>query len=191
MTGFLAWWERRGVWVTGAIGVVALLSLVLNLVLLSGWLGFRSDVDRLSPTVEAALIDSVADIAALRESTLTFEVDINESVPISATIPLDRTFQVPIVTSFPITETFLVDVVVPGPFGIEIPFQAAVPVDMDVPIDVVVPVQISDDIPVDLDLPVELRLPVQVDVEGTDLAPLLATLETRLGEIARIVAEFG
>ncbi|MBT8197937.1 MAG: hypothetical protein KJO84_05485 [Acidimicrobiia bacterium] len=185
------WWEEYGARVTIAIGVVAGLSLILNLVVLAGWLGFRSDVNRLSPSVESALNESVADIASLRESTLTFEVDIDESLPISATIPLNRTFQVPIVTSFPITETFLVDVVVPGPFGIEIPFQAEVPVDMDVPIDVVVPVQIADDIPIDLDLPVELRLPVTVDVSGTDLGPLLQTLETRLAEIARIVAELG
>ena len=185
------WWERYGSRVTIGIGVVAGVSLVLNLVLLSGWLGFRSDVDRLTPSVEAALNESVADIASLRGSSLTFEVDIDESLPISATIPLDRTFQVPIVTSFPISETFLVDVVVPGPFGIEIPFQAEVPVDMDVPIDVVVPVQIADDIPIDLDLPVELRLPVTVDVGGTDLAPLLETLERRLAEIAAIVGELG
>ncbi|NNF69288.1 MAG: hypothetical protein HKN01_05915 [Acidimicrobiia bacterium] len=191
MTRFDDWWGGNGRWATIAIGVVAVVSLVLNLVLLAGWLGFRSDVERLTPAVEAALAESVADIGALRESTLTFEVDIDESLPISANIPFDRTFQVPIVTSFPISETFLVDVVVPGPFGIEIPFQAEVPVDMDVPIDVIVPVSISDDIPIDLDLPVEFRLPVEVDVAGTGLAPLLETLETRLAEIARIVGELG
>lgn len=189
MTPLVRLWRRHGAQATVVIGIVAVVSLVANLVLLVGWLDFRNDVERLTPEVETALRESIQEIEALRDSTVTFEVAIDESLPVAASLPIDRTFQVPIVTSFPLRDTFLVDVTVPGPFGIEIPFQAEVPVDMEIPIDVVVPIRIQEDIPLDLDLPVELRLPVSVDLSTTDLAPLLETLEDRLGTIADIVSD--
>lgn len=96
----------------------------------------------------------------------TFVVPISATIPVSASVPFSETIDVPINTVIPINATVSVPVPVLGNIPIPIPIVTSIPVNLDVkvPISRTIPVQL--DIPVDLtiEVPVESEVPVQTDV---------------------------
>ncbi|MDJ0497097.1 MAG: MFS transporter, partial [Acidimicrobiia bacterium] len=66
---------------------------------------FQEQLSGLGPTLDSALGEAVTGIDSFRTSQIRFDVTINETVPVSAQVVLDRTLNVPISTTLPIDET--------------------------------------------------------------------------------------
>lgn len=96
----------------------------------------------------------------------TFVVPISATIPVSASVPFSETIDVPIDTTIPINARVSVPLPALGNILIPIPIVTAIPVNLDVqvPISRSIPVQL--DIPVNLtvEVPVESEVPVQSDV---------------------------
>jgi len=153
--------------------------------------GFQDQLAALAPAVAAGLDDAVTGLATFRTSTIEFDVDIDETVAIDTVIELNRTIEVPIDTTIPINETFDTRITVDGPFGIDIPLNITVPIAVDVPINLMVSIPVDESIPISTQVPVQVSVPIAIDVAGTELAELAASLEAGLLSFQQVIAGLG
>jgi len=153
--------------------------------------GFQEDLGELVPTIDAALGEAVVGIDEFANSTITFNVSINETVPIDAEVVLDRTVQVPIQTTIPIDEEFDTTITINGPFGIDIPLDITVPIKLDLPIDLDVAIPINETVPVNTEVPVNLDVPISIDISETELAALAEALAQGLESFREMASELG
>jgi hypothetical protein len=151
----------------------------------------QSSLSSLGPEVRAELDAATAELAAFRESTLAFAVDINERIPIETNIPLQRTLQVPIDTSIPINETVNTTIVVDGPFGLDIPVGVTVPIDLEFPVQLDVPIPIDETVSVSTEVVVDLSVPIAFDVADTDLILLVDGLQSMVDAVTEVVDQLG
>jgi hypothetical protein len=96
----------------------------------------------------------------------TFMVPISATIPVSASVPFSDTIDVPINTVIPINARVSVPLPALGNIPIPIPIVTSIPVNLNVqvPISRSIPVQL--DIPVDLmiEVPVQSQVPVRSDI---------------------------
>jgi len=151
----------------------------------------QSQLGELAPSVTAGLDEAVAGLIEFESSTITFNVPINETIPINTEVVLDRTLQVPISTLLPINETIDTTIVIQGPFGIDIPLDITVPIILDLPIDLDVAIPINETVPINASIPVNLSVPIEVQVEGSELATLASSLRQGLISLRDVLAGLG
>ena len=151
----------------------------------------QGQLAELAPTVQAGLDEAVAGLIEFETSTILFNVPINETIPISTEVVLARTLDVPINTILPIDETIDTTIQVNGPFGIDVPLDITVPIVLDLPIDLVVAIPINETVPIDTSIPVNLTVPIEVEVQGTELANLAASLRQGLLSLQEVLTGLG
>jgi EmrB/QacA subfamily drug resistance transporter len=151
----------------------------------------QGQLAELAPTVQAGLDEAVAGLIEFETSTILFDVPIDEEIAISTEVVLDRTLDVPINTILPIDETFDTTVQVNGPFGIDIPLDITVPIALDLPIDLNVAIPINETVPIETFVPVNLTVPIEVQVRGTELAALAASLRQGLLSLQEVLTGLG
>lgn len=165
-------WHYRLLW------LVALASLALNLALFAGIYSFRQraqqevrNASRLLNTVEIenfelpVEVDETLPISLTVPFSDTFQAPISATVPISAAIPFTDNIEVPINTVIPINTQVQVPIPVIGNVVVPIPIVTNIPVSLtvDVPISRTIPVQL--DIPVNLDVEVPVESEVKIETE--------------------------
>ncbi|MDJ0924009.1 MAG: MFS transporter [Acidimicrobiia bacterium] len=149
---------------------------------------FQQQLGSLGPTLDSALSEAVVGIETFRTSQITFDVAINETVPIDTQVVLDRTLDVPIQTTLPIDETIDTTITVNGPFGIDIPLDITVPIQLDLPIDLDVAIPVNETIPIQTEVPVNLDVPIVIDIAETELAALAEALQQGLESFRQMAA---
>ena len=98
-------------------------------------------------------------VAALRGSTIDYTVRLDQSLPVSFTVPLSATLIVPINADLPIDTEFTLSLRTGfGDFPVTLPVKATVPVRMEQQVPVRMSVPVSASVPVALDVPVHLAL---------------------------------
>jgi MFS family permease len=152
---------------------------------------FQQQLSDLGPTLDSTLGEAVNGIDSFRTSQIRFDVAINETVPISAEVVLDRTLTVPISTTLPINETLDTTIMVNGPFGIDIPLDITVPIQLELPIDLEVAIPVNETIPIDTEVPVNLDVPIVIDIAETELAQLAEALQQGLESFRTIASGLG
>lgn len=153
--------------------------------------GFQTKLSELAPNVSAGLDEAITGLESFGNSTVEFNVPIDENVKFATDVVIDRDIEVPIKTTLPINESFDTTIKVAGPFGIDIPLNVTVPVDIDVPIDIRVTVPIHETIPIDANVPVKFDVPISVDVSATQLAELSKALAAGLRSFKEVLAGLG
>ena len=163
-------WHYRVLW------IIAIISLVFNILLVVGLFSARSAARQ--QVTEAA--DSLADI---QFESFDLPINVNETLPISLTVPFSDTFVVPVSQTVPVSLMVLFE------DNIEVPIQEVIPINTvvnvpvtipplgqlvnlpipivtNIPIDLMVEVPISREIPIDTSIPVvfEVEAPVNTDV---------------------------
>jgi hypothetical protein len=136
-----------------AVMVVLLaISLVVHALTISRLLNVRNtlreEVDRLASSVESA-----------KQSQISYDLSINQQVPIDIDVPIQRSLEVPINTEVRINQTLNVPVSTAlGSFDIPVPLDTTIPVSTTVPIEFDQTVNISTTVPIQLDVPVKIDL---------------------------------
>jgi MFS family permease len=153
--------------------------------------GFQDKISELAPNVSAGLDEAITGLESFGNSTVEFNVPIDQTVQFQTDVVIDREIEVPIKTTLPINESFETTIKVAGPFGIDIPLDVTVPVDIDVPIDLRVTVPIHETVPIDAKVPVKLDIPINVDVSETKLAELSKALAAGLRSFQEVLAGLG
>ncbi len=163
-------WHYRALW------VIAIISLVFNILLVIGLFSARATARQ--QVTEAA--DSLGDI---QFESFDLPINVNETLPISLTVPFSDTFVVPVSQTVPISLSVLFE------DNLEVPIQEVIPINTvvnvpvtipplgqlvnlpipivtNIPIDLMVEVPISREIPIDTSIPVvfEVEAPVNTDV---------------------------
>lgn len=95
-----------------------------------------------------------------------FVVPISATIPVSASVPFSETIDVPINTVIPINATVSVPLPAIGNIPIPIPIVTSIPVNLDVKVPISRTIPVKLDIPVNLtvDVPIESEVPVRADV---------------------------
>lgn len=157
--------------------VVALVSLGLNLALINTLSEARTQVGVGAQQAARA-------VGQVRAASITYTVQIDQSLPVSATVPFYRTFRVPV------NEVFRIDTVVNVPFQTPLgTFPIAVPLQTSVPISFEVTVPIEAEIPVFTVVPVNLDIPVVIRIRETELGAALLAAENFLEEVGTSLSD--
>lgn len=152
--------------------------------------GFQEQLTALGPEVSAGIDEAVTGLREFGESTISFDVEIDEVIPIDTEVVINRTIEVPINTELPINQDIDTTIEVDTPLG-NIPLDISVPVDVVVPIDLVVDIPIDETVPIVDEFPVQLDVPIAIDVGETELANLTASLAAGLESLQDVVAGLG
>jgi len=166
---------------------LVVISLALNMYLIYQWnqaqQQFVNVVTDLKPAVAETFDNADKELAAFQESTLTFNVEIDQELPVNAEIPFNETIEIPVKLIIPFKQQIQTTVNV-DPFntGFEIPIDLNIPIDMEFPIDQVVPITIERTIPISTTVPLQLAVPININVADTDLAPFIDELRQGLDE---------
>jgi hypothetical protein len=132
---------------------VALSALALNVWLLNTLLGVRRQAGE-------AAVGAAQEIRLLRESEFEYTVRIDQSLPISLTVPFKQTFEIPINQTIPISTVIQVPFEIPfvGTRVFDVPLRTSVPITLDVAIPVNLTVPISTSVPIKLNVPIRLAV---------------------------------
>jgi len=148
--------------------------------------GFREQLVELEPQISAGVEEAITGLRSFGESTIEFEVSIDEVIPVETEVVIDRVVQVPIRTTIPIDQSFDTTIRIDTPLG-RVPLDVTVPVDVDVPVDLVVDVPIKETVPISDEFPVQLDVPIAIDVSETELASLTDALATGLESLQEVL----
>ena len=160
--------------------ILVLLSLGLNGVLIWQWWTFqqrtKQTVQTLQPIVQASLSQAITDLEAFEQSTLEFDLEVQQEFPVQAEIPFQQTLEVPIQTTIPISQEIQTTIMVSPLPGLQIPTDVSVPVNLEIPIDLLIPISVDRTIPISTTVPLDINVPIVIEVGQTGLAPYLERL---------------
>jgi hypothetical protein len=148
--------------------------------------GFREQLVELEPQISAGVDEAITGLREFSDSTISFDVAIDEVIPIDTEVVIKRTVAVPIKTEIPIKETIDTTITVDTPLG-GIPLDITVPVDIVVPIDLTVDIPIDETVPIQDEFPVKLNVPIAIDVRETELADLTDSLAKGLESLQDVL----
>jgi hypothetical protein len=152
--------------------IVALASLILNLVIIKALLDTKQQVS-------AAAGIAAQSLRQLRSGSIDYTVAIDEQMPVSLTIKYAETLTVPISTSIPVQTNLTGQI---STFLGAIPFN--VPVDTSFPVNVNPSVPLNVAIPVSASVPVKMDVPIHIDLATTPLGSSLGEVEAYLQKVA-------
>ncbi len=153
--------------------------------------GFQQQLVDLEPLVSDGVETAIAELEEFKTSTISFEVPIDETIPIRTDVRLERTISFPVDETINISETIDTTIEIDTGLGFEVPVDVSVPVDVDVPIQLDVEVPIDETVPVEVDIPVQLNVPIEVAIEGTELELLATSLQEGLRSLDEVLAGLG
>ena len=151
--------------------------------------GFQEQLVALQPQISAGVDQAIDGLRTFGDSTISFDVSIDEVIPVDTEVVIQRTVQVPIKTTIPIQQSFDTTIQIDTPFG-NVPVDVTVPVDVDVPIDLVVDIPIDETVPIKDEFPVQLDVPIAIDVRETELAELTDSLAAGLESLQQMLNGF-
>jgi hypothetical protein len=161
------------------LAVLTLLSLALNGVVIYGLLkAQRIALDTLS--------DARAIVTSFDDATISYTVEVDQEIPVAATVPFYEEVAVPINTVLPIETT----VVVPINLGV-ISYSLDVPINTIIPVDLEVTVPISKTVDIVTTVPLDLEVPIEIPLADTPLADYVEELDAALARLqARLKRPF-
>jgi hypothetical protein len=141
---------------TLALVVVAILvaaSAVLNGMLVFGFLKARNLALNIVSDARGLVNDAADD-------TLSYEVEVNQSIPIQTTVPFNQEITVPFRSALPISTVVSIPIKagILGTFDIDVPIRTVVPVNVEVTVPVSQTVHISTTVPVNLAVPIDIPM---------------------------------
>jgi hypothetical protein len=124
----------------------------------------RGEVDRLASSVQAA-----------KSNKVSYDLPIDQQVPINIDVPIKRSLQVPINTEVRINQTL--NLPVDTALGrIDVP----VPIDTTIPVSTTVPIAFDQTVNISTTVPIRLNVPVQIDLGSQQVAGYLDQLYAAL-----------
>ena len=143
----------------------------------------------IEPQISDGLNQAITELDEFGESTLEFNVAVDETVVIETDIVIDREFSFPIDETIPIDQTVDTTIEIDTGFGFTVPVDVTVPVQVDVPIDLDVAIPINETVPIEAEVPVQLDVPITVDLAETELRTLAEQLAQGLRQVQELLGE--
>ena len=171
--------------------LLVIASLALNGVVIYGLL----QAQRIALDAQQAALQTVSDardiVSGIGNDTFTYTLEVEQQVPIAASVPFNEVIHIPINTVVPIDTT----VVVPVDLGfttydLELPIQTIIPVDLEFDVPINKTVDIATTVLLDVDVPIAIPLaetPLLDYMEEVDAG--LARLEDSLDQLENKMAD--
>jgi hypothetical protein len=133
---------------------------------------------RVRGTLRSELALAADRVAQAKTQQVSYDLPIDQQVPINVDVPIKRSMDVPINTEVRIKQniTLPIDTALGK-------FDLPVPIDATVPINTTVPIAFDQTINISTTVPIRLNVPVRVDLGSKQLAPYLDQLRQRLLEL--------
>lgn len=152
--------------------IIALASFTFNLYLVRAYLDLRTRAAR-------QLVAVVQMVGEFRRSSFDYTFNIDEELPVKASIPVDFTVQVPVKHSLPIATTVTIPIeTFLGTYRFNAPIYTTIDVDfnVDVPVNQIIDFQTT--------VPVKFDVPVSIAFADTPLGPVLDEVYGKLVDLA-------
>ncbi|MDY6877540.1 MAG: hypothetical protein SWK90_15255 [Chloroflexota bacterium] len=158
------------------LAVLTLFSLTLNSVVILGLLRARH-------IALGAVAEARAVVTGISDDTFSYTFEVDQDIPVAASVPFSEEVTVPIHTTLPISMVVAIPINAGllGTFDIDVPIRTVVPIDLAVAVPISKTVGIATTVPLDLDVPIEVHIadtPLVGYLEELDAA--LARAEARL-----------
>lgn len=144
---------KQGIW-RAFILILVIISLAFNAVLIVSLLQAREGL-------VLALAGAEDAVALLSGEPLSFEVAVDQEIPIRTSVPIEETFVIPLSFDYTldtVVETY-VNIPLLGKQDIAVPVQTVLPISttIEIPVEMTVPIsvtyQLQTEIPVEVELP--------------------------------------
>lgn len=171
--------------------LIALVSLGINVFLVIQLYNFSQQAQQSVDQVQA-ISEILNAVESVELQSVEVPIVIDETLPISLTVPFEETFVVPINTTIPISTTVDINENISVPINdtvslnrdatifitvlgqsipVDVPIRADVPlnmqtnipIDMQVPIALDIPIDLLIEVPVSTEVPIDAEVPVQMD----------------------------
>ncbi len=159
--------------------IIALASFGFNLYLVRQYLDLRAKAAH-------EIVSVVGMVGEFRRASFDYVVNIDEQLPVSATVPVNFDVLVPVERSIPIDtnvtipiETFL------GTYRFNAPIFTTIDIDFDID------VPINETIDFETTVPVKFDVPITIAFEETPLGPILDDVYKQLIELATSLGATG
>ena len=127
----------------------------------------------------AGLQTAAGAVRALRGSSIDYVFRLEQTLPVSLTVPFSTTIIVPINAALPIDTEFKITLRTPlGDYPVNVPVQSTVPINMQTS----VPVRLA--VPISTSVPISLSLPIRINLSQTTLGASLDQMESYLATLA-------
>jgi len=130
-------------------------------------------------SVRATLRDEVGQLATAvqgaKQQQLSYDMPIDQQVPINIDVPIQRNLSVPINTSVQIKQ----QITLPIDTGLGV-VNIPVPIDASVPISTTVPIAFDQTVNISTTVPIQLNLPVRIDMSSGQVGGYLDRLYAAL-----------
>ena len=195
--------------------LVVIISLLLNILLLTGLYNFRlqaqqevSNFTEILDTVEIknfdlpVVVDVTLPIAITVPFSDTFEGPRQATIPISVTVPIQEDLSFPINEVVSVNRDVTISIIVLGQaipvdipirtdipisLNVDIPINMEVPIDTEIPIDLLIEVPIDTEVPIEEEVPVKLAFPVTVPMDELGFNLLLVEVKDGLQLLAELL----
>ena len=159
--------------------VLTLLSLTLNGVVIYGLL----QAQRIAL---GAVSDARAIVTSIGDVTISYTVEVDQEIPVAASVPFYEEVVVPVNTVLPVETT----VMVPINLGL-ISYSLEIPISTIIPVDLEIAVPISTTIDVVTTVPLNVDVPIVIPISDTPLVDYLEELDAALAQMeARLKRPF-
>lgn len=128
----------------------------------------------------AIIADGQMLVTEFSDDTFSYTVELDQSIPISTSIPFSQTVTVPFKAVLPVNTT----IVVPLDLGFTT-YNLSVPIRTTFPVDLEVTVPFSETVDVSTVVPVELTVPIEIAISDLPLADYLEAVSAMLEETDR------
>jgi hypothetical protein len=133
---------------------------------------------RVRGTLRDELAQAADRVAQAKTQQISYDLPIDQQLPINIDVPIKRSMDVPINTQVQIKQniTLPIDTALGR-------FDLPVPIDATVPINTTVPIAFDQTVNISTTVPIRLNVPVRVDLGSKQVAPYLDQLRQRLLEL--------
>jgi len=137
-----------------------------------------SQLLRVRGTLRSELAQAADRVAEAKTQQISYDLPIDQQLPINIDVPIRRSMEVPINTEVQIKQNITLPIDT-GLGQINLP----IPIDATVPISTTVPIAFDQTVNISTTVPIQLAVPVRVNLGSEQVAPLLDRLRQRLLEL--------
>jgi hypothetical protein len=137
-----------------------------------------SQLLRVRGTLRGELAQAADRVAEAKTQQISYDLPIDQQLPINIDVPIRRSMDVPINTEVRIKQNITLPIDT-GLGQIDLP----IPIDATVPISTTVPIAFDQTVNISTTVPIQLAVPVRVNLGSAQLAPILDRLRERLLEL--------
>jgi len=158
------------------LAVLTLLSLALNGAVIFGLLEARE-------TALGTVAGARAIVAGIGGETFSYTFELNQEIPIAASVPFNEEVTVPVKTTIPISTTVVVPIDLRfTSYNLAVPIRTLIPVDVEFTVPISRTVDVATTVPLDLDVPIE------IPIADTPLVDYLEELDEDLANLEKKLA---